>query len=283
MYLKANAKINIALNVVGKKEDGYHLLDMVVLPIKLYDVIATSRLNKKSENRIMINDIATIFPNDICGNVIKCISKKYNIDKKYEFAIYKNIPMESGLGGGSSDAATIFRFYNKKFKLNISNEEAIKMLLPYGADIPFFIINKPARIKGIGEIITPIKIKKDYYVLIVKPKAGLVTKEVYRAIDNMNIPTYDIDAVIRALEIGDDDLLAKSIGNALEMPAINMCPKISEIKEYLKSKGFAITLMSGSGTAVFSLSHDKDKIIQTINELKSLNYNAFYTTIIKED
>lgn len=283
MYLKANAKINIALNVVGKKEDGYHLLDMVVLPIKLYDVIATSRLNKKSENRIMINDIATIFPNDICGNVIKCISKKYNIDKKYEFAIYKNIPMESGLGGGSSDAATIFRFYNKKFKLNISNEEAIKMLLPYGADIPFFIINKPARIKGIGEIITPIKIKKDYYVLIVKPKAGLVTKEVYRAIDNMNIPTYDIDAVIRALETGDDDLLAKSIGNALEMPAINMCPKISEIKEYLKSKGFAITLMSGSGTAVFSLSHDKDKIIQTINELKSLNYNAFYTTIIKED
>lgn len=283
MYLKANAKINIVLNVVGKNADNYHLLDMIVLPIAIYDVIATSRLNKKNDNRVMINDIATIFPNNICGNVIKCITNKYHIDKKYEFAIYKKIPMESGLGGGSSDAAAIFRFYNKKFKLNISDDEAIKMLLPFGADIPFFIINKPARVQGIGEIIKPITVKNDYYVLVVKPKAGLSTKDVYRAIDALEIPVYDINSAIKALETGDDVLLKQSIGNVLEIPASKMCPKVEEIKNYLLSKGLEITLMSGSGTAVFSLSTEKEKIIQVADELKRLNYNVFYTTIIKED
>lgn len=284
MYITAFAKINLTLNVLNKREDGYHNLDMVVLPIALKDVIATNRIfSKKKDIQILVNDKPTIFPNDICGKVIKLMMQKYNITKKYEFSIYKTIPMEAGLGGGSSNAAAIFKFYNKKFKLNISNEEAIKMLLPIGADIPFFIYNKPARVSGIGEKIVPITIKNKYHMLIVKPQAGLSSKEVYEELDNLNIPVYDIDSVIKALASGDDALLAKSVGNVLEIPAMKKCAKIKEVKDYLLAKDFPITLMTGSGTAVFSLSQDKDKVIRMVNELKRLNYNAFYTTIIKGD
>jgi len=282
MYLKAHAKINIVLNVLGKRRDGYHNLDMVVLPINLHDTIVTSRIfSKKKNSGILINDVPTIYPNDICGKVIRLMMDKYNIKKKYEFAIYKEIPSEAGLGGGSSDAASIFHFYNKKFKLNISNEEAIKMLLPFGADIPFFIINKPARVQGIGEIVKPINIKNDYYVLIVKPKAGLKTKDVYEGLNDFKLTIYNVDNVIKGLETGDDNLLEKSVGNILEIPAMKLCPKVKEIKEYLLAQGFKIVLMSGSGTATFALCKDIDKIEKVVAKLKSLNYNAFYTKVIK--
>lgn len=282
MYLKANAKINIALNVIGKKPNGYHELDMIMVPLRVHDTIAVSRLNKKQNNRVILNDGSiSVGQNDICGKVINLLAEKYKIEKKYEFSIYKEIPMEAGMGGGSSDAASIFKFYNKKFKLNISNEEAIKMLLPIGSDIPFFVINKPSRVRGIGEIVEPIEIKNDYYVMIVKPKDGLSTKVIYEELDKTTIKVTDINKVIEALKIGDDDLLAKCMFNSLESVAISKCPKINEIKEFLKSKGLPLTMMTGSGTAVFSLSHDKYLISDMTNYLRKLNYNAFYTKLLK--
>lgn len=282
MYLKAHAKINLALNVTNKRKDGFHDLDMIVLPLKLHDTIAINRINKKQTSHILINDGLPNFTNDICGNVIKAITDKFNIKKKYEFSIYKDIPMESGLGGGSSDAAAIYRFYNKKFKLNMSDVTAVNFLKEFGKDIPFFLVNKPSRVKGDGDLIEPIEVKNDYYVLIVKPKQGLATKDVYGALTKTDFNVCDIDKVVEALRDGNDELLAKSIANSLEAPAIKKCPKIKEIKDYLIAKGFPITLMTGAGTAVFSLSHDKDKVEEVANNLKKLNYNAFYTTILKE-
>lgn len=282
MYLKAHGKINIALNVIGKRKDGYHELDMVMLPLRVHDTIAVSRLSKKQENKVILNDGAiAINHNDICGKVIKLITEKYNIKKKYEFSIYKEIPMEAGMGGGSADAAAIFKFYNKKFRLKISDEEAIKMLLPIGSDIPFFVINKPARVRGIGEIIEPIEVKNDYYVLITKPKQGLSTKDIYQEVDKEKIKVTNIEKVIEALKNGDDNLLEKYISNSLETPAMKKCSKIKEIKNFLISKGLKLTMMTGSGTAVFSLSRDRYLIEDTANYLRKLNYTAFYTKLHK--
>lgn len=282
MYIKANAKINISLNVLNKREDGYHNLDMINLPISLFDTIAVNRfLFGKHENKVLINDAEPTFANNICKNVIKFIVEKYHIDKKYEFAIYKDIPMEAGLGGGSSDAAAIFNFFNNKFDLKISNDEAIEMLKQFGADIPFFIINKPARVQGIGDIIKPIKIKKDYSVLIVKPQAGLSTKEIFKEIDGMVTKPFNIDKVVEALEVGDDVTLIREIGNSLEDVAIKKCSKIKEIKDYLIAKGLPITLMTGSGTAVFSLSTDKKLINDVACDLIKKNYIALIAEVIK--
>lgn len=282
MYLKANAKINLSINVINKRKDGYHNLDMVMLPIDLSDTIVTNRLFLKKENNVVINDAPVTYLNNICMNVINEITKRFNIKPKYEFAIYKEIPIEAGLGGGSSDAASIYNFYQKKFKLNLPKEEIINLLKPYGSDIPFFVINKPARIKGVGDIIEPIHVKNDYYVLIVKPKQGLSTKEIYSKLNQDQIIVADIDNVIKALEEGDDELLVKSIGNALEGPAIKLCPKILEIKNYLMSQGLPITLMTGSGSAVFSMSTSKDKISQTVYNLKRLNYQVYLTKLLKD-
>lgn len=282
MYLKANAKINLALNVVGKREDGYHELDMIFLPLHLHDTIAVSRISKKKDSHILINDEPVNFANNFCENVIRDFTKRYSIKKKYEFDIYKEIPSEAGMGGGSSDAAAIAQFYRKKFKLDIPDLLLTQILLKHGSDIPYFLVNKPARVRGIGDRIEPIKVKNDYFVLIVKPKAGLSTKLVYEALKQEKSTPANIENVIIALETGDDELLAKSIGNALEEPAMKMCPKVKEIKEYLKSNGFPITMMTGSGTAVFSLCHDHDQVEKMVNNLNNLNYKCFYTKIIKE-
>ena len=283
MYLKAHAKINVVLNVVGKNSNNYHLLDMIVLPLELFDLIAINRISKKKDNVVRINDLESDISNNICLKISNLISQKYDIKKKYEFSIYKNIPMQSGLGGGSSDAAQIFKFYNKKFKLNISNEEAIKMLSPIGSDIPFFLINKPMRVQGIGEILTPIKVKNNYHVLIVKPQKGLSTKDVYYESDNVSLEVYDIDKAIMALESGNDDILKDCIGNSLELPASRLCPKIKEIKEYLIANNLPLTSMTGSGSAVFSLFKNFDEIKKIGEKLKSLNYEVIYTKIINEE
>ncbi|MCQ2752671.1 MAG: 4-(cytidine 5'-diphospho)-2-C-methyl-D-erythritol kinase [Bacilli bacterium] len=283
MYLKANAKINLVLNVKGKRPDGYHDLDMIVLPVGLNDVIAVSRVfSKKKKARVLFDDEEKQIANNICQKVIDMMMTQFNIKKRYEFSIYKKIPIGAGLGGGSSDAAAIFNFYRDKFKLtSITDDDAMAMLKDIGSDIPFFVVNRPARVFGRGEDTRVIQVMKDYYVLIVKPQMNLSTSEIYHDLDDTKIPVYNINQVIKGLATGNDNLIAENIGNALETPAIAKCPKIKEVKDYLKRNGFPITLMTGSGSAVFSLSTNRQHIEQMATTLKQLHYQVFVTTVLR--
>lgn len=276
--VRSPAKINICLNVTGKRDDGYHLLDMVILPLELHDSMLFSRLPVGNDNFVTIDDY---FVGTITYNLVTLAMEKLKAYKPYKdtfrVVIHKNIPMQSGLGGGSSNAAYALVALNKHLHLGLSDDELIELGKSLGADIPFFIKGKPSRCRGIGEKLDPVKIKNDYYVLLVKPSEGCSTKGVYEVSDTMNLPTGNVEQVIKALEEGDDDLLASSIFNALEEPAMSLVPEIRKIKEELFAAGLKIVQMTGSGSAVFAMSTDKRKL----NEIAKQFENRYLVEVTK--
>ena len=275
---KSFAKINISLDVLKKREDGYHELDSVMLPIELHDSLIFSSLGKSSDHFITVDDFSNGLDHyNLVSTAINALADKYHFSNKFRVYIHKNIPMQAGLGGGSSNAAFALKAVNSMLKLNASEQELIDIATPLGADIPFFIPCVPARCNGIGEKLTPIEIKNNYYVLLVKPNKGCSTKEAFKILDNKEYQHVDIDSVVKALKEGDDELLANSVGNSLESAAMELVPEIKQIKDDLKARGFKIVLMSGSGSTVFALSTDVKELKKAEKELM----NHYFTCVCK--
>ena len=280
--IKSFAKINISLRVVSKRNDGYHELDSVMLPIELHDSLIISTLKNSDDNFVTVDDFSNgLIHYNLATLSINELAKKYHFDTKFRVYIHKVIPMQAGLGGGSSNAAFTLKAVNAMLNLGATEDELIELATPLGADIPFFIRCKPSRCKGIGEIMEPIEVKNNYYCLIVKPTEGCSTKEVFAIADKEPYVPVDIDNVIKALKDGDDDLLAASIGNSLEKSAMQLVPEIKQIKETLKNFGFKIVLMSGSGSTVFALSTDATLIKKAARQLED-KYFVEETRVIKK-
>ena len=260
--VKSYAKINISLAIKEKRSDGYHELDSVMVPIELHDSIIISPLPSTThDNFVTVDDFSNgLIHYNLASSAVEALTNKYKSDAHFRIYIHKVIPMQAGLGGGSSNAAFTAKAVNDMLKLNATNEELIELTAPLGADIPFFINCVPSRCKGIGEKMEPIEIKNNYYVIIVKPSKGCSTKEVFALADSKPYKEVNIDKVLEALASGDDDMLAANMGNALEEAAISLVPEIQEIKDYLKSQGLNMVLMSGSGSSVFALSQDKKQL-----------------------
>jgi len=266
--VKSYAKINIALNIKSKKEDGYHELDTIMLPIEFHDSLIISELKTAKDNFVTIDDFADgIMSFNLVGDCIQALSKKYKFKNKFRVFIHKNIPIQAGLGGGSSNAAFTLKYVNQVLKLNASNEDLIELSKEYGADIPFFINNVPARCKGIGEKMEPIEIKNNYYVLLVKPKEGVSTKECFYYCDKQPYVQVNVDKVEEALKNGDDELLEQSLGNSMYNAAIQINPEISKIVDFLREKGLKIVGMSGSGSTVFALSQDRMHLAKILDQI----------------
>lgn len=283
MIIKSYAKINIVLNVLGKHNDRLHEVDMVSLPLELHDSLQISKINDSNSYVTFANIAIGGDDNNLATKALNAFKEKHNIHTNYRIMINKVIPISAGLGGGSSNAAATLKGIAAISKTQTTEEELAEIGFKLGSDVPFFVYGKPARVSGGGEIVKPIKIKNDYYCLIVKPEKGLSTNEMYQKSDSYNLPTYDVDAVINALENGDDEALERNIGNALEMPAIATLSEIETIKNKLKSEGLKIVLMSGSGSSVFALSTDKKLIKNVFKKLIKNHYKGSieFTKIIK--
>ena len=281
LHIRSYAKINLCLNIIGKREDGFHKLDMVIVPISLHDSLVVSKLNKSRDNFVTVDDFSIgSFSYNLATFSIDKLQSIYHFDQKFRILIHKVIPIQAGLGGGSSNAACTMKAVNSLLKLGIKDEELMEISKPLGCDIPFFINCKPARCQGVGEIVTPIEIKNNYYVLIVKPEAGCSTKEVYQAADSMNLPVCNVENVIKALAEGDDDLLAENMSNALQEPAISLVPNIQTIIDELRGFGLKIVQVTGSGSAVFALSTDK-KILKKVFKQLEDKYQVEFARVLK--
>ena len=276
MIIKAFAKINLAINVKKKDENGYHDIDMVTLPITLHDVLEMEQLISRHGIFITSDD-----PSLICdeGNLafkaLKAMEDNFSFSKGYRIQIYKRIPMNAGLGGGSADAAGIIRAICKLYNMDAHDPKIIKVARSIGSDVPFCLLNKPARVLGTGENIIPLDSKLDYHVIIIKPHKGLSTKDVYEKYDT--IPEEerehpDISALIEAIKIGDEQKMFENMKNGLYKPASLLCPVISGILNDFKKMGFPLYSMTGSGNACFALSKDLEQIEKAKNYFTSLNY-----------
>ena len=269
LHIKSFAKINISLNITKKRDDGFHEIDSVMLPISLHDSLVISRLKSAPDNYVTVDDFSIgSFTYNLATFSIEKLQSKYHFSDKFRILIHKVIPIQAGLGGGSSNAAFTMKAVNSMLKLGATDEELIELSKSLGCDIPFFIKCKPARVQGVGEVLTPITVKNNYYVLIIKPEAGCSTKEVYSISDSMDLKTCNIDNVIKALEEGDDDLLAENMYNALQDPAIKVVSQIQSIIDELKENGLKIVQVTGSGSAVFALSTDKALLTQILRKLE---------------
>lgn len=281
LHVRSFAKINISLNIAKKREDGFHELDSVMLPISLHDSLVVSKLNSAPDNYVTVDDFSIgTFSYNLATFSIEKLQSIYHFNDKFRILIHKVIPIQAGLGGGSSNAACTMKAVNTMLKLGATDEELIEISKTLGCDIPFFIKCKPARVQGVGEVLTPISIKNNYYVLLVKPDAGCSTKEVYAISDTMDLKTCNIENVIKALEEGDDDLLAESISNALQEPAIKNVPAIQAIIDELRENGLKMVQVTGSGSAVFALSTNKQELKKVFKKLEN-RYEVELAKVIK--
>ena len=270
LHLKSFAKINISLNITKKRDDGFHEIDSVMLPISMHDSLVISRLKSAPDNYVTVDDFSIgSFTYNLATFSIEKLHSIYHFNDKFRILIHKVIPIQAGLGGGSSNAACTMKAVNSMLKLGATDEELIEISKSLGCDIPFFIKCKPARVQGVGEILNPINVKNNYYVLIVKPEAGCSTKEIYALSDSMELKTCNLDNIVKALEEGDDELLEANMYNALQEPAIKVVPQIQTIIDELKENGLRIVQVTGSGSAVFALSTDKALLVKILKKLEN--------------
>lgn len=278
MYAKAYAKINIYLDVLDRKEDGYHNLDMVMLPLELHDVIEIEYLPFLRDTYIIcdkVEDSETKY--DLIHQTLDAFRKKFNINNNMNITVHKEIPICAGLGGGSSNAAACLKAFKKIFKVKMEPEEELEFTLALGADVPYCMENVPAHVQGIGEKVTPIKCVNQFHVIIIKPKLGLSTKKVFDASDKFTLKHGDVNKVITALETGDEDLLAEGMFNSLEEVSISLVPEIQDIKDMLKKDGFKCVLMTGSGSCVFALTTDSHLAHSKYRKYDNKGFDVYLT------
>ena len=278
--VKAYAKINLALNVYDRKEDGYHNIDMVTIPLDLHDIIELELLPKGYESYITSDDDS--LPTDesnLSNKAFRKMKEKFHIDKNVLIHIYKRIPMCAGLGGGSADAAAVINATLKAIKLKPSQDDLISLASSIGADVSFCLYNKPARCRGIGEKLDFITLKKRYHVLLIKPNEGVSTALAYQTFDELETKPQlsNIDRLIEGLKIGDEKIIAEEMKNSLQECATKIVPEIKNIIDTLKKDGFPLTMMSGSGSTVFCMSLNHHAILEEYKKFSKLNYTVIVT------
>ncbi len=278
MYVKAFAKINVYLDVLSKRDDEYHNLDMVMLPIELHDSLKVSILYNTHDSYVTCDHIELKEAKyNLINKTINEMKKRYGIKENFNVVVHKEIPICAGLGGGSSNAAATIKALEKMLKLKLSPEEELDLAKSLGADVPFCLYNQAARVSGIGEFVKPISLKKKYNVLIIKPEEGLSTKKVFDLCDSMKLPHGNGDDVEKALIEGDDELLAKSMFNSLEIASMSVVEEIKKVKEKFKEDGFEMVLMSGSGSSVFALTTDVKKAQKMYKKYEKEGYEVYLT------
>lgn len=269
MELKAYAKINLGLDVVRRREDGYHEVRMIMQSIGLYDTLDVSAEDTPG---IRITTDNTTLPTDkdnLIYKAAKLLMDEYNIDKGLCVNLNKNIPIAAGLAGGSTDAAATMKAVNEIFGLGLSEDELMKRAVKIGADVPYCILGGTAISEGIGEILTPINPCPACHVLIAKPPVGVSTKYVYQNLQIDKIVHPDIDSIIEGISKSDIRMVADNLGNVLESVTVALHPVINDIKKMMTDAGAMASLMSGSGPTVFGMFTDKDDAVKCYELIKN--------------
>lgn len=277
MFKKAYAKINLSLDVVGKREDGYHLLKMIMQTIDLYDLINVV----KRPQDITVNCSRHYVPVDernLAYKAAKLFIDNYDIEGGVEIGINKNIPVAAGLAGGSTDAAAVLTCMRDLYRPEVDNEELKILGLKIGADVPYCITGGTALSEGIGEIVTPLMPFKDKILVLVKPAFGVSTKEVYSNLDISKINRHpDTAAIIKAMEQENLRFVNRHMKNVLENVTLRKHSVLRNIKNDMIAMGALGALMSGSGPSVFAFFEDMLSAQRCYDEMKTKYKEVFIT------
>ena len=256
--LKARAKINLGLDVLGKREDGYHEVRMIMQTIGIYDRII---INKIPEDEIRIVSNLSFLPvneNNLIYKAAKLLKDKYNFAGGVEVNLNKFIPVAAGMAGGSTDAASTLFGINKLFDLGLSTKTMMELGVCISADVPYCVMRGTALAEGIGEKLTRLKSVPHMWIVIAKPSINVSTKLVYENLDMGGVSTHpDIDGIISAINEQNIEQIALRMGNVLETVTIPLYPVIQDIKNDMITHGAYNAMMSGSGPTVFGIFPDE--------------------------
>lgn len=278
MKESAYAKINLSLDVVCKREDGYHELSMIMLPLTFHDTLEI----ELSDKDIYTSDSDMIFDeSNTIVKAVKIMREAYKLEQCFKIHCEKRIPMQAGLAGGSADAAAVLRGINTLCDLRIPINELALLGKKIGADVPFCVLNKPAYVSGIGEKIEPFDPIFDYEILLVKPHKGVSTKRAFEMLDFKTAIHPQISKIVSALKIGNAKAWIPELGNTLEQTAFQLVPEIETIKKQLQKDGFDAVLMSGSGSCLFGLTHNLTLIEQVKVDKYYKECTCYHTNLLK--
>ncbi len=258
--LKAMAKINLGLDVVKKREDGYHEVRMIMQTIRMYDQI---QLEIEDTPGIRVKTNLYYLPvneDNLVYKAARLLMEEFHVEKGLRIELKKFIPVAAGMAGGSADAAAVLVGVNRLFHLNLSRKELMERGVKIGADVPYCILRGTALAEGIGEKLTPLPAAPECHVLIAKPGVHVSTKFVYTNLDVKSLEHHpDIDGQIRAIQSGSLSDMAALCENVLETVTVPAYPVIDEIKAVMEGQGALKAMMSGSGPTVFGLFEDREK------------------------
>lgn len=258
MELKALGKINLGLDVLGRRENGYHDVRMVMQTLYLYDQITIEKTEKPGIELSTNLFYLPVNENNLAYRAADLLMQEFGVEEGVKITLEKHIPVAAGMAGGSSNAAAVLYGINRMFSLGLSQEELMERGVKLGADVPYCIMRGTVLAEGIGEILTPLPAMPRCTVLVAKPPISVSTKLVYEKLDAHEIENHpDIDGVLEGLERQDLKKIASSMGNVLERVTVEEYPVIEEIKEMMKANGALNAMMSGSGPTVFGLYSDK--------------------------
>ena len=270
MRLKAMAKINLGLDVLGKREDGYHEVRMIMQTIRMYDILD---IRKTKRPGIVLTTNLPFIPTDSRNLVYKAaqmLMDEFGIEEGLSIKLRKFIPVAAGMAGGSSDAAAAFVGVNRMFHLGLTEEQLMERAVKVGADVPYCIMRGTALAEGIGEKLTRLPQLPKCYILVGKPAVNVSTKLAYENLDLQNMGAHpDIDGMISDIENGDLYTMVSRMGNVFEPGIIGKYPVLQEIKDLMEAHGALKAMMSGSGPTVFGIFDDKNKMKAAARVLRS--------------
>ncbi|MGN1387746.1 MAG: 4-(cytidine 5'-diphospho)-2-C-methyl-D-erythritol kinase [Bacillus sp. (in: firmicutes)] len=265
---KAPAKINLALDVLFKRPDQYHEVEMIMTTVDLADRI---EIEEKKQNSITIFSHNRYVPDDdrnLAYQAAALLKERFHIKQGVSIKIEKNIPVAAGLAGGSSDAAATLRGLNRLWNLGLSMDELAKLGAEIGSDVSFCVYGGTALATGRGERIKHLPSPPKCWVVLAKPLKGVSTADVYKRLDLQNVKHPNIPAMIHAIETNDYQGVCDNIGNVLENVTLSLHPEVLHIKNQMKRFGADAVLMSGSGPTVFGLVEYDSRMNRVYNGLR---------------
>lgn len=271
IVLKSYGKINLGLDVLRRREDGYHEVRMIMQTVGLYDVLT---MKKRKDDKIEMTCNLSFLPTDernLVYKAVKLIKDKYHIKDGVEINLSKRIPVAAGMAGGSSNCAAALKGMNKLFDLGLSIDELCEIGVTLGADVPYCIWGGTALSEGIGEKLSRVDAMPDCYILIAKPGISVSTAFVYK---NLDLPALskrpDIDGMLECLKEKDLTGICNRLENVLETVTIKEYPIIEKVKKHLMDQGAKGALMSGSGPTIFAIFEDKKTADDAMESLRSI-------------
>ena len=252
--IKSPAKVNLFLEVVGRRPDGYHNLETIFQEIDLCDEL---RLEEAEKGRIKLTTNSKDVPTDRTNLIYRAAEaffKKTGVDQGVRIHLEKKIPVAAGLGGGSGNAAATLKGLQRLFNISLPDQTFLEISRTLGADVGFFLKGKTALGRGIGDELEPVKTVKPFFIVLVNPKFNLPTPEVYQGLDlRLTKPDLSISLIRRALEQGEIRKIGKALFNRLEDVVLKKFPRLAEIKKTFLEHGALGALLSGSGPTVFGM------------------------------